>query len=314
MTLINETYRRPLDPGYQEVADRRAAGLAPRRTVRGGAALLVLAVVLGAAATSAASALRRPPPAVLEARTLLEDEIRERTARAEELREQNARLSAEIAGLQTAAASSEDPALLAQLQQDAVPAGRVPLTGPGLRIVLTDRQLAEGEEEDPDGRVQDVDLQVLANGLWASGAEAIAINGARLTSTTAIRSAGAAVLVDMRPIVSPFTVEAIGDAVAMQTGLARGAAGQQLAMLRSQFRIGVEVSAQELLELPASGSSTLHVARVLEDAAATAVPDGSAGETGSDEAAASDADGANGLGATSPDVAGSVRPDGGEGS
>ncbi len=306
MTLINETYRRPLDPGYQEVADRRAAGLAPRRTARGAAALLVLAVVLGAGATSAASALRRPPPAVVEARTLLEDEIRERTVRAEELREGNARLSAEIAALQTAAASSEDPALLAQLQQDAVPAGRLPVTGPGLRIVLTDPQVSAGEEPDPEGRVQDIDLQVLANGLWAAGAEAVAINDARLTSTTAIRSAGAAVLVDMRPIVSPFRVEAIGDAVALQTGLARGAAGQHLAFLRSTYGIGVDVSAQSKLDLPASGSSTLRAARVPEDAAASEEVSPTAGETGTD--------GAAGLGPASSGVAVSVRPDGGEGS
>ncbi|WP_196250873.1 DUF881 domain-containing protein [Cellulomonas sp. JZ18] len=155
--------------------------------------------------------------------------------------------------------------------------------------------------------MQDVDLQVLANGLWASGAEAIAINGARLTSTTAIRSAGAAVLVDMRPIVSPFTVEAIGDAVGLQTGLARGAAGQRLAMLRSQYRIGVDVTAQDRLRLPASGSSTLHVARVLEEPTASSVPEG-AGEDGGD------AGEADALGAASPDVAVSVRPDGGEGS
>ncbi len=311
MTLINETYRRPLDPGYQEVADRRRAGTAPRRTRRGGAALLVLAVALGAFATSAATALRRPPPAVLEARALLEAEIRERTDRAEALRDENARLSAEIAALQTAAASSEDPALLAQLQQDAVPGGRVPVSGPGLRIVLTDWVPGPGEEENPDNRVQDGDLQLLANGLWAAGAEAIAINGARLTSTTAIRGAGAAVLVDMRPLGSPYTVEAIGDAVGLQTGLARGTAGQRLASLRQQFRIGVEVTVQEHLELPAAGSPTLRSAQVLGDQGA-ATASGATTSSGRRDAATGRGTAADALGPVSPDVAVSVRPDGGE--
>lgn len=311
MTLINETYRRPLDPGYQEVADRRRAGTAPRRTRRGGAALLVLAVALGAFATSAATALRRPPPAVLEARTLLEDEIRERTERAEQLRDENAELSAQIAALQTAAASSEDPALLAELQQDAVPSGRVPVTGPGLRIVLTDWVPGPGEQENPDNRVQDVDLQLLANGLWAAGAEAVAINGARLTSTTAIRGAGAAVLVDLRPLGSPYTVEAIGDAAAIQTGLARGTAGQRLASLRQQFRIGVDVSAQERLELPAAGTATLRSAQVLGADPASSPDEGE--EAPSDDAPPTARGASAGvLGPVSPDVAGSGRPDGGE--
>ncbi|QCB93588.1 DUF881 domain-containing protein [Cellulomonas shaoxiangyii] len=310
MTLINETYRRPLDPGYQEVADRRRAGTAPRRTVRGGAALLVLAVALGAFATSAATALRRPPPAVLEARALLETEIRERIDRAELLRDANALLAAEVTGLQTAAASSEDPALLAQLQQDAVPGGRVPVVGPGLQIVLTDWVPGPGEQENPDNRVQDVDLQLLANGLWAAGAEAIAINGARLTSTTAIRSAGAAVLVDLRPLGSPYTVEAIGDAAGLQTGLARGVAGQRLASLRQQFRIGVEVTPEKDLELPAAGSATLRSARVLGDAGATGtVPDPTARSTAGAAARGSAADA---LGPVLRDVAVSSGPDGGE--
>ena len=36
----------------------------------------------------------------------------------------------------------------------------------------------------------------LVNGLWQAGAEAISINGQRLTSTSAIRFAGQAILVD----------------------------------------------------------------------------------------------------------------------
>ena len=39
-------------------------------------------------------------------------------------------------------------------------------------------------------RVLDVDLQGVVNGLWASGAEAIAVNGQRLTGLTTIRAAG----------------------------------------------------------------------------------------------------------------------------
>ena len=54
------------------------------------------------------------------------------------------------------------------------------------------------------------DLQKVANDLWAAGAEAIAINGQRLTATSTIRSAGAAILVDFRPVTSPYEVSAIG--------------------------------------------------------------------------------------------------------
>ncbi|UCN16356.1 DUF881 domain-containing protein [Cellulomonas iranensis] len=296
MTLINEVYRRPLDPGYQEAATRRADGLAPRRTARGAVALLVLAVALGGFAATAAVALRRPAPEALQARTLLENEIRERTATADELRRENAALSAEIARLQQRAASTDDPELFAQLQRDAVAAGVVPVTGPGVRVVLTDGVPdANAAADDASSYVLDVDLQVLVNGLWAAGAEAVAVNGERITSTTAIRSAGAAVLVDSTALSSPYTVEAIGDAVAMQTALARTSAGQHLASL-SQYGIDVAMSSQRTLDLPGRGQIALRSARV----------------AGADDTT-DDADPApeehDVLGSSPRDVAGSSRPD-----
>ncbi len=297
MTLINEVYRTPVDPAYAEAAARQAAGRAPRRTLRGSVALLVLAVALGAFATTAAVALRRPAPAALQARTLLENEIRDRTAAADELRRTNAELSAEIARLQQSAASTDDPELFAQLQRDAVAAGVVPVTGPGVRVVLTDgAPAADAAPDDASALVLDLDLQVLVNGLWAAGAEAVAVNGERITTTTAIRSAGAAVLVDSTALSSPYTVEAVGDAVGMQTALARTSAGQHLASL-SQYGITVKMSSQRSLELPGRGQLTLRSARVA-DGAVDGSGDGSAAGDGSDAPA------------SSSDVAGSGRHDG----
>lgn len=300
MTLINEVYRRPLDPGYEQAAARRVGGTARRRTVRGTVGLLVVAVALGTFATASAVALRRPAPAALEARALLETQIRERTTRADELRVQNAELAAQVAQLQGAVASTDDPELFAQLQEDAVAAGVVPVTGPGLRIVLTDGEPGEATVDDASTLVLDHDLQILVNGLWAAGAEAVAINGERLTSTTAIRSAGAAVLVDSIALSSPYTVEAIGDSAGMQTRMARLSAGQLLASL-AQYGIDVRVSAQRGLELPGRGQPMLRSARVLEPPTQ---------EQTEGDAPASVGPGA--LGGDAGDVAGSGRRDGEE--
>lgn len=294
MTLINEVYRRPLDPGYAEAAARRAAG-APRRTVVGAAAVLAVALVLGLVTTTSTLALRRPAPSVLEARALLEREIDERTRQADELRRSNAALAAEIARLQSEAASTDDPELFALLQRDAVPAGVVPVAGPGLRIVLTDGEAPEGatEAEAALVRVLDIDLQILVNGLWASGAEAVAVNGERLTSTTAIRSAGAAVLVDSTAIRGPYTVDAVGDAPRMQTDLARTEAGLHLAQLRD-YDIDVRMTSERLLELPGRGQVTLRSAQV--PAGAGDVPrDGAAGADVGDVAVSGRNDGEGSL-------------------
>jgi len=85
--------------------------------------------------------------------------------------------------------------------------------GEGIEIVINDAAKTDSlESSDIElARVYDSDIQLLVNALWASGAESIAINEGRLTSTSAIRSAGDAILVNYRPLVPPFIISAIGD-------------------------------------------------------------------------------------------------------
>ncbi len=255
MTLLDEVYRRPLDPGYREAARRRQVTGASAPPVRRGVSLL-LAALLGLVVTAAAVDLRRPEPGAVRARTLLEGEIATQQERAAEARSTIRTTTAQLGQLHAAALADEDPALLAQLRQDQVPSGVVPVTGPGVQVRLTDA----ADVSDPASRVQDVDLRVVVNALWSGGAEAVAINGARLTSLTAIRSAGSAVLVDLQPLASPYTVEAVGDADALSQALAGPAAGQHLTTLRGTYGIGVKVSVDEKLSLPGIGQVTLRYA------------------------------------------------------
>ena len=296
MTLLTEVYRRPLDPGYAEAAARRASGTGPRLTRRSTAGLVVLAVALGLGATAATIALRQPASSVLEARELLEKQIEQRSVEADAIQADITAMTDEIATLQAELLGDEGQAERDQIEADAVQAGVMHVTGRGLRLVLTDAPSDDPDVVDPSLRVQDIDLQVVVNGLWAAGAEAIAVNGQRLTAMTAIRSAGDAVLVDLRALSSPYTVEAIGDAVDMQTELARSSAGQHMATLRTTFGIGVQVTSQSKLDLPGTGLVPMYSATVPpsvsgpvpESSDEEGAPDdgdvaGSAGPTGRDD-------------------------------
>ncbi|NKY39797.1 DUF881 domain-containing protein [Cellulomonas septica] len=310
MTLLNEVYRRPLDPGYAAAAEGRRTGTRPPRTRRGAALLLVLGVLLGLGTVTAAVSLRTPPPSVVAARNLLQNQIEQHDAEAEALESDIAALSDEVRGLQEAALDDVDPALAAELEASQIAAGVVPVTGTGLRIVLTDAPVdPDSGVEAPSSRVQDYDLQVLVNGLWAAGAEAVAINGERLTATSAIRSSGPVVRVDLVPLVSPYVVEAVGDPVAMQTDIARSSAGQLLATLRNTWGIGVDMSSQTELELPGAGQVKLHDATVPEESRLTPPTP----STTSDEPPATEDAGASAEGADeAAGVAGSARHPGRE--
>ena len=224
-------------------------------------ATAVLAVVIGLAATAGTLALRAPHPSVLAARAILEEQIGERTAALDRFRTENATTAQKIAALQASVLSARDSPLVAQLAADSELSGASALTGPGVRITLLDAPDLH-MPVNPDRRVQDVDLQILVNGLWAAGAEAIAVNSHRLTSTTAIRSAGSAILVDLNPLVGPYVVAVIGNAAELQTRLARASAGQHLATLRTTYGISVDVSAQQSLVIPAANLPVLRSAGV----------------------------------------------------
>lgn len=281
MSLLTEVIRNPLDPEYADAAARRARRGTPRRS-RGGlgtAGVVLLAVALGVATTWSVLSLRTPRPSELAARQVLAAQIGERSAELERLQARSAELTDQITALQQEALSAADSPLLDQLAADSMASGASAVSGEGLRVTLEDAEQV-GTEDDPDARVRDSDLQIVVNGLWASGAEAIAVNGQRLAATTAIRTAGDAILVDVVPLVGPYTIEAIGDPQGMQTRLTGTTGGQLLAVLQSTYGIRTQVSSQRELDLPAAGTVTLRSAE-LPEGVAVVPPTQDAGPSGS---------------------------------
>ena len=110
------------------------------------------------------------------------------------------------------------------------------------------------------GRVRDRDMQRVVNGLWESGAEAISINGQRLTALSAIRAAGDAILVDNKPLVPPYTVLAVGDGKRLSTAFQDSADGQYLHVLQENYGIRTSISAEDDVRLPAAPSVIVRTA------------------------------------------------------
>jgi uncharacterized protein YlxW (UPF0749 family) len=286
MTLLREVMERPLDRGYATAAARRADGVRPTR--RGLALTLLLALVCGALATRSVLELRRPQPGADQARTALQAQVRQRTAALDAQQEQLDRLRAEVATLRTQALTGTGGARLAEQNRLLeLLAGETPVTGPGLRITLADAPSSSaGSGTDPgqgttadQGRVLDRDLQAVVNGLWAAGAEAVSVNGQRLTARSAIRYAGQAILVDFRPLVPPYVVQAVGDAAGLQTRFAAGSAGAYLQALRDNYGVQAAIVPSADLELPGAGGSPTRFAHAR--AAASAGTPGSPGASAS---------------------------------
>lgn len=90
-------------------------------------------------------------------------------------------------------------------------AGTVAVKGTGFTVTLDDSSLASS----PTGNVNDLvihsqDVQAVVNGLWSSGAEAIAINGQRLVGTSAILCVGNTLLLNGTVHSPPYEISGIG--------------------------------------------------------------------------------------------------------
>ena len=270
MTLITSMLRRPLDPGYQAAADKRTAeGRSPATGWRA-PWLLVFLLITGIVIGISAAALRSRESTRADARAEIIRQIESQQdlvdERSETVRDLQGQIDRATGRLNPGAPGAQ------RLQDLRATNGLVAVSGPGVRLTLDDAP-GSGTSADGDprssasneGRVLSRDLQIITNGLWASGAEGVAINGQRLTSRSAIRFAGDAILVNFRPLNRPYTIDAIGEAESLRTAFVQSSAGAYFDGLRQNYRIPTSLTTQQELTLPSAVASTTRYAKVVPD-------------------------------------------------
>lgn len=262
LPLLALVTQQSLDQDYRHVAERRASG----RPAEGGsrapglAALAVLALFGALVATAAAQESR---DAVVDAtsRSVLIDQIDQRRNQLAEDQDRIGRLRARISVLEAKAAdtSAAQQATGTRVERLLVRTGYGPVHGPGVRIVVDDSPSGI-----PEQAVRDTDLADLVNALWSVGAEAIAINGERLTVLSSIRNVDVAIHVNGRPVDPPYVVEAIGDPRTLQADLANSSRGAAFLALAEVLGLEVTPSNQSDLTLPGATLRPLRSARAAD--------------------------------------------------
>ncbi len=260
MSLVGQ----PLDPGYAAAAARR------RRSGRSGsrpaqqALTAVGAFVIGLVLVVAYSQEHRQAPR----RAALHDELVAQVRHADEVNddlEASAQQLAEDVREARDRANPAGPGAAAELERLEIASGALAVAGPGLSVSLSDANAQRGQPGDrteggragvpgayPTGLIGDRELRSVVNTLWAGGAEAIAINGVRLTDTAAIRFAGEVVLVDFRPIAPPYRIEAVGDPEGLAVAFADSAVASALRTLDAVGQLDFSFRSEVRLALPAA--------------------------------------------------------------
>ncbi|WP_326938308.1 DUF881 domain-containing protein [Alkalihalobacillus alcalophilus] len=133
----------------------------------------------------------------------LQQEILELQAEVRELEEEFANLSVEE--------EVRNKNLIDDIERLRKIAGTVPVNGPGIEISLEDAEYMPTGTNPNDYIVHEAHVQQVIDELLVSQAEAVAINGYRLTNQSFIKCVGPVILVDGQASAAPFTITAIGD-------------------------------------------------------------------------------------------------------
>jgi uncharacterized protein YlxW (UPF0749 family) len=269
--MLSDLLTNHLDPGYAAAARRRAERGAPppaeRRALRTAAVLAALLIGLVLAVAYGQAVARAPETA--RTRAALARDVDQRSHRTDELQRRAEALRRQVAEDRAAALAgiTNGAAVAATLGELEAVTGLGRVRGPGLLVRLADGPPPKDPitgEPTTDGdlaRIQDRDLQDVVNALWASGAEAISINDQRLAATSAIRSAGGAVLVDFRPVGSPYSLRAIGDPAVLPKRFDGSAAARRFRGYQQQYGMSFSAERDDALVLPAAPAPELAYAR-----------------------------------------------------
>ena len=255
--LLEHLTATSLDEDYAHVSVRRAAAGSSGKGRPGTAALAVLAVFGVLVATAAVQTSRNAQESA-RSRESLVHQVNAGKADLAQRRADLADLRHEVSLLQSEqlAATSEGRAIGQQLDRLGVVTGAAAARGPGIQVLVDDAPHPSSDRE----LVQAGDLQKLVNALWQVGAEAISINGQRLTALSPIRDAAGAITVNFRSLSAPYTVSAIGDRKTIGARLLDTAGGQTWLTLESTFGMKFEVESKDTMVLPAARRTSLRYA------------------------------------------------------
>jgi uncharacterized protein YlxW (UPF0749 family) len=262
MPLLDVITQRSLDADYEHVAARRRASGAeetPRHPLPRRTAAVVL-LVFGLLVTVAAVQTSRNASVNDASRASLIEQVNLRRASLADLQRELSREQGRGLTLRSrlTTISTSERALQARLQRLEGRTGFGAVRGPGIEATVANAPDAGGTE-----LIRDSDLALLTDALWAAGAEAISVNGERLTVLSAFRNVGVGVLVNSHPLTPPYTFSVVGDPDTLPANLLSSSVGGQWYALKDSLGLRFDVKDGGTMTLPAARQQPLRHAELV---------------------------------------------------
>lgn len=218
-----------------------------RRTAAG-RLLTVLVIALAGFMMSSAAVVARGQDLRPNRNTDLIELVRAQAARNVDLAGQVGALRSEVDKL-----STQQGGPVVDTSAQAAAGGLTAVKGPAVSVTLTDAPL----DVKPVGVAEELlivhqqDIQAVVNAMWEGGAEAMTIQGQRVTSRTGIKCVGNSVLLHGVPYAPPYVLVAIGDQKGIEEALTASAYLQAYRQYTDRYGLGYAEKRLSDVTLPA---------------------------------------------------------------
>ena len=226
----------------------------PRNT-RHAAAVLAVTIASGILFSVSSLNERKNPAGTSDLATL----VRTRQAQVTALQNEVSTLDAQVQNFSTTpqSATPDEDAFTAKSNR--------PVSGPGVQITLSDAptgQIPVGATAN-DLVIHQQDIEDTMNALWAGGAEAMTVQGVRITNRTVIRCIGNVILVDGTSYSPPYVIQAIGDPDTLRATVTANPRMVNYQAYVTKYGLGWDMQTKDSLSFaPATTSLTVNYATV----------------------------------------------------
>ena len=226
----------------------------PRNT-RHAAAVLAVTIASGILFSVSSLNERKNPAGTSDLATL----VRTRQAQVTALQNEVSTLDAQVQSFSTTpqSATPDEDAFTAKSNR--------PVSGPGIQITLSDAptgQIPVGATAN-DLVIHQQDIEDTMNALWAGGAEAMTVQGVRITNRTVIRCIGNVILVDGTSYSPPYVIQAIGDPDPLRATVTANPRMVNYQAYVTKYGLGWDMQTKDSLSFaPATTSLTVNYATV----------------------------------------------------
>lgn len=237
-------------------------GALPRRFAHL-AAYTVALLLVGIAVSTQWRSFEARPAHVTRYSLQLTDTVREMQREQDRLKAQLAELRRGLEAVQSRSASfgGEGAELKRQIDELSPQAGLVALAGPGVTVTLDDAKLPATARDVARAIIHSTDVTDVINTAWKGGAEAIAINGERISGTSAC--VGAVIQINGRLMSPPFVFSVIGPTDRLMAVFSTADELAELKQRSTLYGLGFSVARATGVRVPAfSGPLTSHYAKV----------------------------------------------------